>query len=75
MVFYSTLNRLYSLIQNENLRSMKRWPNRHRKDKEGRPSKVIKKLKSKIREILNIISGNDIVEMLKGQRLVYIFYK
>jgi hypothetical protein len=54
---------------------MKRWPNRHRKDKEGRPSKVIKKLKSKIREILNIISGNDIVEMLKGQRLVYIFYK
>ena len=75
MVFYSTLNRLYSLIQNENLRSMKRWSNRHRKDWEGRPSKVIKKLKSKIREILSIISGNDIVEMLKGQRLVYIFYK
>ena len=75
MVFYSTLNRLYSLIQNENLRSMKWWSNRHRKDREGRPSKVIKKLKSKIREILNIISGNDIVEMLKGQRLVYIFYK
>ena len=75
MVFYSTLNRLYSLIQNENLRSMKRWSNRHRKDREGRPSKVIKKLKSKIREILSIISGNDIVEMLKGQRLVYIFYK
>ena len=52
MVFYSTLNRLYSLIQNENLRSMKRWSNRHRKDREGRPSKVIKKLKSKIREEL-----------------------
>ena len=44
-------------------------------DREGWPSIVIKKLKSKIREILNIISGNDIVEMLKGQRLVYIFYK
>jgi hypothetical protein len=54
---------------------MKRWSNRHRKDREGRPSKVIKTVKSKIREILNIISGNYIVEMLKGQRLVYIFYK
>ncbi len=66
---------IWSVIQNENLRSMKRWSNRHRKDREGRPSKVIKTVKSKIREILNIISGNYIVEMLKGQWLVYIFYK
>jgi hypothetical protein len=55
MLFYSTLNRLYSLIQNENemkMRSMKRLSNRHRKYRERRPSKVIKKLKSKIREEL-----------------------
>ena len=46
MLFYSTLNQLYSLIQNENLRSMKRLANRDRKDREGRPSNVIKKFKN-----------------------------
>ena len=47
---------------------MKEWSSRFRQDNNGRKNKHIKKLKSQVREILNIISGNSIVEMLKGEQ-------
>jgi hypothetical protein len=71
MLFYSTLNQLYSLIQNENLRSMKRLAKRHRKDREGRPSYVIKKFKSKIREELEKFKISFLENVVPARYLGY----
>lgn len=67
MVYFSSLSRLLSFLKTEQLKPMKNWSKRYRKDRDCRPNRHIKKIKSEIRLILNLISGNEIVEMLKGE--------
>ena len=45
---------------------MKKWSDRFRITGSNRPSWYILKLKTNVRNILNLISGNDIIEMLQG---------
>ena len=68
MVSLSSLSKLILFSKSEKLRPMKEWSSRLRQDNNGRKNKHIKKLKSLVREILNIISGKSIVEMLKGEK-------
>lgn len=55
------------ITENNNVEAMKKWSDRKRYEKQNvsiktRKSKLLIK---KIRAILNLISGNDIVEMMK----------
>jgi hypothetical protein len=66
MVYFSTLSSLIEIIRSKNLKPMKAWSFRHRNDQDGRLNRHLKKLKSQVREILRLVSGNNITEMLKG---------
>ena len=61
MVNLSAIERINRLITEENINQMKRWSDRHRTTKSGADSII-----SKIRYILVLISGNDVIEMLKS---------
>ena len=67
MVNITSLQRIASFIANENLTLMKQWSQRFRNaGLYGRRSWYLNKLIKEIKEILIIVSGNDVVEMLKG---------
>ena len=66
MVYFSALSRIIKVVEDENLRPMRDWSLRFRYDNDGRLNRHIKKLKSEIRTVLSIISGNNIIEMLRG---------
>ena len=67
MVNLTALQRLTRFISSENLHPMKKWSDRFRNSEiEGRKSWYLKGLIRQVKNILNIISGNDIVEMIKG---------
>ena len=66
MVYFSSLSRIIKIIEEENLRPMRDWSLRFRYDKDGKLNRHIKKLKSEVRIVLSIISGNNISEMLRG---------
>ena len=69
MVNITSLQRLTRFISNENLKPMKKWSSRFRNvESDGRQSWYIKGLVRQIRKILNILSGFDYVEMIKGKR-------
>jgi len=66
MVYFSSLSRIIKIIEEENLRPMRDWSLRFRYDKDGKLNRHIKKLKSEVRIVLSFISGNNIIEMLRG---------
>lgn len=62
------LELIIRLINEKRLRPMKVWSTRYGDNPEIR-NYYIYKLKFKIRTILNILSGNDVVNMLKCKNL------
>ena len=74
MVNITAIEKIIRFIDNErNIREMKKWSDRFRLDQSRLKSWYIKTLVRKIRWLLNLISGQDMVEMLKG--LNESFYK
>ena len=72
MTNISVLTKLVNLIRDQNLGSMKDWTERNRNvDSFGQYNPHLKKIRIDIRFLLNILSGDRIVEMLKG----YFFLK
>ena len=54
-------------ITNNNLRKMKKWSIRFKENTTSKiTSQYISKLNKKIRNLLNLISDDDIIEMLKS---------
>ena len=67
MVNLTSLELIHQFIKSDTrIRKMKRWSDRFRYDSENKLSSYLRKMKKQIFEILSIISGDDIVEMLKG---------
>ncbi len=74
MVNITAIEKIIRFIDNErNIREMKKWSDRFRVDQSRLKSWYIKTLVRKIRWLLNLISGQDMTEMLKG--LNEFFYK
>lgn len=63
----STLQKIYEFVRSKNLSQMKKWELRTRFDSSNRRPKLIRKYVRQIRELLNLVSGNDIIELLKGK--------
>lgn len=61
----NALTRISNFIATENINSMKRWSERYKGN--NRKNWYLQKLTNQTRKLLNLISGNDIVEMLKGK--------
>jgi hypothetical protein len=68
MVNQSALERIISYSNNQRLREMKRWSERNifRNNRPTIRHDFSRKMISNIRRILNLFSGNDLVNMLKG---------
>lgn len=66
MVNLSTLEKLIRFTKSKKLSAMKKWSDRYRVQVNNNKSSIIKKMCKNIRTLLNLISGNDLVEMLKG---------
>ncbi len=54
------------LIKQNQLKMMRKWSLRYRREISGDLSHTIRKLVGKIRQLLKILSGDDVIEMLKG---------
>lgn len=68
MVNLTALERISRLIKAEiNVKVMKPWSKRTRFDKNHKKMRNIRVLIKKIRVLLMLISGNDMIEMLKGE--------
>ena len=61
-----TLQRLISFIENNKLIKMMKWYDRKLNLNNGKLMRYTRVLIKQIRIILNLISGNDLTEMLKG---------
>ena len=67
MVYITALEKIIRFIDaNYNLRTMKKWSERFRIENSKKRNEYLRKLINKVRNILDLISGYDIVEMLKG---------
>jgi hypothetical protein len=66
MVNISLLEELHR--HTENSRPMRKWSHRYRNPHNGYFYSIIQK----IRRLLNLISGDDVVEMLKGLKILKI---
>ena len=67
MVNITAIEKIIRLIDSQhNLKTMKKWSERFRTDNSQKKSKYLRNLVNKIKRILNLISGNDVIEMLKG---------
>jgi hypothetical protein len=67
MVNITALEQLHRYIIEKNLTPMKNWDNRYKKSAGGTPSSYFRKMIKQIRTILNILSGENPVQMLKGK--------
>lgn len=67
MIPVHAMERITRLIQIENINQMKKWSDRYGA---GKPlhikTEYLRKLMKQIKSLLIIISGNDVVAMLKG---------
>ena len=63
------LQRIIKFIDDNKISEMIQWSNRKRYLKDGQLMRYIRHLIKQIRLILNLISGNDIIEMLKGKKI------
>ena len=67
MVNVTALERITRFINTEpNIKQMKKWSDRFRQDNMQKKSCYLNDLVKKVKQILILISGDDIVEMLKG---------
>jgi len=66
MANLTTLQRIIRFIHSKNIKAMKKWSYRFIKDKLKNKSWYIKRLTKEIRFILILISGFDLISMLKG---------
>jgi hypothetical protein len=64
------LEKIVRLTKSSNVIPMKKWSLRSVKDKKGKKSWLIKKIRSEVKAILNLISGGEITEMLKGKKII-----
>ena len=69
MVNATCLAKLVKYIESENLKPMQPWSQRkcHASATNQAPSRYLRKLRKKIRLVLNMISGFEIVAMLKSK--------
>ena len=61
------------MIVDNNLKPMKKWSSRRSLNQDFQSSQTSKMI-NEIRNILNILSGNDIIEMLKSKKYFYLVY-
>ena len=66
MVNITMLQKIFHFARSESLRPMRRWSTRRRFTGERRLVRNVRQMVSKIRILLSLVSGYDIVEMLKG---------
>jgi hypothetical protein len=64
--------KIMDLVQSKNLKAMKKWSLRNRVRPDGQKSTHVLNLRKQVRQLLNLVSGNDICEMLKGENLIFI---
>ena len=72
MVNNTALQKIISFIDSKNLRPMKQWSSRSRYRHDGQISTNNYNLSKQIRQLLVLISGNDVTEMIKGVLLLLI---
>jgi hypothetical protein len=73
MVRSICINKISEYIEREKLKPMKMWSNRFRYDSKHQKSNYLIKLTKQIRTLLELTSGNDVVEMLKGEITIHFF--
>ena len=67
MVNITALEKIIRFINGErNMRQMKKWSQRFREDDMQNKSWYIRHVVRNVRQILVLISGDDMIEMLKG---------
>ena len=71
MVNLTAIKRISQFISSSNIRPMKKWSERYRLDSQNNKSPYLKLIISQVKVLLRIVSGNDIVEMLKGSCINY----
>ena len=59
-------------VESKNLKAMKKWSIRNRVRRGGQKSTHVFNLRKQVRQLLNLVSGNDICEILKGENLIFI---
>ena len=62
----TALTHILNLIRERRLRPMMSWSNRFRGRDSSNQSRYFRELKKQIRGLLNLISGNNIVQMITG---------
>lgn len=70
----SAIEQLRRFILLQNIRPMRNWSSRFRIASSNRISWYLVKLIKDIRQLLNLISGNEILEMLNGKILTVKFF-
>lgn len=66
----SALSKIDDYIQSQRLKPMKKWSLRTRFDTADSRPRYLRKFIRQIRNIMILVSGDDIVEMLKGKQLI-----
>lgn len=66
MVNQTALYKIIKAIKENKFKPMKKWNDRYKFNKLFNRDKYMSKLIFEIREILVLLSGNDVVNMLKG---------
>ena len=66
----TALQRITNFIKDNKIIEMQRWSNRKRNCKDGQLMRYTRQLIKQVRSILELVSGNDILGMLKGKYYV-----
>ena len=69
----NALQRITNFIKDNKIIEMQRWSNRKRNCKDGQLMRYTRQLIKQVRSILELVSGNDILGMLKGKYYVWNF--
>ena len=71
MVCMTALTRILTFVHEKKIKKMKRWSDRHKfknSDQSRNGNSYNNQLIAEIRKLLRIISGNDTITMLKGNK-------
>lgn len=68
MVRVTALGQIIRFIDEKELRPMIPWGERYGREEHQRKCRYVRKLLTNIRRVLNLISGGDLIEMLKGKK-------